>query len=168
MLKKIIGVMGPGSSASKTDLKNAYEIGAFCAKKGWVTLTGGRNKGVMNEALKGAKENNGLTIGVLPTDEKELFSDFLDIPIITNMSSGRNYINVLSSDIVIVCGIDSGTSSEISLAIKPGKKIILIGLYEEANTFYKKLAPEQILCVKNSKEAIDFLEKENDILRTLK
>ena len=152
----------------KTDLKNAYEIGAFCAKKGWVTLTGGRNKGVMNEALKGAKENNGLTIGVLPTDEKELFSDFLDIPIITNMSSGRNYINVLSSDIVIVCGIDSGTSSEISLAIKPGKKIILIGLYEEANTFYKKLAPEQILCVKNSKEAIDFLEKENDILRTLK
>ena len=160
MSMKIIGVMGPGASASKTDLQNAYNIGKFCAQKGWITLTGGRNKGVMNEALKGAKENGGLTVGILPTDEKELFSKFLDIPIITNMRSGRNYINVLSSDIVAVCGIDPGTSSEISLAIKPGKTIILIGLYDEANVFYKKLAPDQIICVKDFKEAINFLEKE--------
>jgi uncharacterized protein (TIGR00725 family) len=157
---KIIGVMGPGVGASETDLKNAYEIGKFCAQKEWVTLTGGRKNGVMNEALKGAKENGGLTIGILPTDERELFSEFLDIPIVTNMRSGRNYINVLSSDIVVVCGIDHGTSSEISLAIKPGKTIILIGLYKEANVFYKKLAPDQVICVKDFKEAINFLEKE--------
>jgi hypothetical protein len=35
------------------------------------------------------------------------------------MRSGRNYINVLSSDIVIACGMNHGTASEVSLAIKP-------------------------------------------------
>jgi hypothetical protein len=155
----IVGVMGPSSNAKDVDLKNAYEIGKFCAKKKWVTLTGGRNIGVMDEALKGAKENGGITVGILPSDEKESFSRFIDVPIITNMKSGRNYINVLSSDIVAVCGIDSGTSSEVSLAIKSGKKVILVGLYEEANIFYKKLAPEQIFCVKESSEAIKILEE---------
>ncbi len=158
-MKKIIGIMGPGSDADKTDLKNAYEIGKFCAKKGWITLTGGRNSGVMDEALKGAKENKGLTIGILPTDEKELFSKFMDIPIITNMRSGRNYINVLSSDIVVVYGISPGTSSEISLAIIAKKKLILVGLYDEANAFYKKLSPENTYCVKDYKEAVKILEK---------
>ncbi len=149
MTKKIVGIMGPGSKATNKDLKNAYNIGKFCAEKDWVTLTGGINKGVMNEALKGAKENGGLTIGILPNDEKNNFSKFLDIAICTNMRSGRNYINVLSSDIVVACGLDSGTSSEISLAIKPKKKIILVGLTKEADNFFKKLAPEQIYCVNN-------------------
>ena len=76
------------------------------------------------------------------------------------MRSGRNYINILSSNVIVVCGIDSGTSSEISLAIKPGKKIILVGLYDEANILYKKLAPDQVSIVKNAEEAIKLLDKE--------
>jgi len=159
MVKKVVGVMGPGTGASKSDLKNAYEIGKFCASKNWVTLTGGRKNGVMNEALKGAKENGGLTIGILPDEDKTLFSPFLDIPICTNMRSGRNYINVLSSDIVVVCGMNPGTSSEISLGVTAGKKVILVGLSKEADEFYKKLAPSQVYCVKDAKGAIGILKK---------
>ena len=155
---KIIGIMGPGKEASPEDLLNAYKIGEYCASKGYITLTGGRNEGVMNEALKGAKENGGLTLGILPSDDKTTLSKYLDIPVCTNMRSGRNYINVLSSDIVIACGINHGTSSEISLAIKPDKKIILVGLYEEANVFYKKLAPNQISIVPTHVEAIKLIE----------
>lgn len=162
MVRKIIGVMGPGTNALETDLKNSYEIGKFIASQNWVTLTGGRNEGVMNEALRGAKENDGLTLGILPSDDKNTFSPYLDIPICTNMRSGRNYLNVLSSDIVVVCGIDHGTSSEVSLAIKPNKKIILVGLYEEANTFFKKLAPKQIFISKDYTEAIKIIKKELD------
>ncbi|MCH8519587.1 MAG: cytochrome [Nanoarchaeota archaeon] len=160
MVKIIVGVMGPGSNALKKDLNNAYEIGKFIASKNWVTLTGGRNEGVMNEALKGAKENNGLTLGILPSDDKITFSPYLDIPVCTNMRSGRNYLNVLSSNIIVVCGIDHGTSSEISLAIKPNKKIILIGLYEEANKYFEKLAPNLIYVVEDYLEAIEILKKE--------
>lgn len=118
----------------------------------------------MNEALRWAKEFDWLTIWILPSDDETTFSEFLDIPICTNMRSGRNYINVLSSDIIIACWIDHWTSSEISLAIKPQKKIILVGLYEEANLFFKKLAPNQIYIVKNFSEAIEFLKQELSIV----
>lgn len=152
--------MGGGENATNEDIKNAYEIGKFCASKGWITLTGGRNRGVMNEALKGAKENNGLTVGILPTDDKITFSEYIDVPIITNMRSGRNYINALSSNIIVACGMGPGTSSEVSLAINAEKKVILVGIYDEANSFYKKLAPQQTLIAKDYKEAVILLQKE--------
>lgn len=159
-MKKIIWIMWPWKNATKIDLVNAYQIWKYCAQNNFVTLTWWRNEWVMNEALKWAKENGWLTLWILPTDEKETFSEFLDIPICTNMRSWRNYLNVLSSDIVVVCWIDHGTSSEISLAIKPWKKIILIWLYNEANDFYKKLAPNQIFIVQDYHQAIPILDNE--------
>ena len=32
-MKKIIGIMGPGKEARKTDKLNAYKIGKFCASR---------------------------------------------------------------------------------------------------------------------------------------
>lgn len=157
-MKKIIGIMGPGSKATTNDLRNAYEIGKWCALNNFVVLTGGRNEGVMNEALKGSKEAGGLTVGILPSDDRDIFSEYIDIPIITNMRSGRNYINVLSSDLIVVCGIDGGTSSEISLAINPGKKIVMVGLDKESNDFFKKLADDQIFVVDDFSKAIDIIQ----------
>lgn len=111
----------------------------------------------MNEALKGAKENGGLTIGIMPTDDKEEYSKYVDIPIVTTRKAGRNYIEILTSDTIIACGIAAGTSSEISLAIKPKKKMVLVGLDEYVNNFYKNLAPNQVFLAKDYKEAIRIL-----------
>jgi Predicted Rossmann fold nucleotide-binding protein len=66
MKKTIIGIMGPGESATSTDLENAYQLGQLIAEAGWILLTGGRNVGVMDAANKGAKSANGLTVGILP------------------------------------------------------------------------------------------------------
>lgn len=156
-MRKIIGIMG-ATKASEQDLINAYELGKYCAKNEYIILTGGLKYGVMDEALRGAKENGGLTLAIMPTDDREEFSKYADIPIITTMKAGRNYIEVLTSDIIIACGISAGTSSEISLAIKPKKKIILVGLSEETNNFYKNLAPNQVFVAKDYKEAIAILE----------
>lgn len=156
-MKKVIGIMGP-TAAREQDLNNAYELGKYCAEKGYVTLTGGLKYGIMNEALRGAKENGGLTIGIMPTDNKEEYSRYADIAIVTTMRAGRNYIEILTSDIIIACGIGAGTSSEISLAIKPKRKIILVGLDDICNDFYKKLAPNQVFLAKDYIEAIKLLE----------
>ncbi|MCI9365555.1 MAG: cytochrome [Clostridia bacterium] len=155
-MKKIIGIMGP-TNAIEDDLINAYQIGKYCAENNYITLTGGLKYGIMNEALKGAKENGGLTVGIMPTDDKSEYSKYVDIPIITTMKAGRNYIETLTSDIIVACGISAGTSSEISLAIKPKKKIILIGLDENTNNFYQNLAPNQVFIAKNYMEAIKIL-----------
>src|SRR4028119_2317735 len=116
MRKILIGVMGPGTGASQADQQNAHALGKLIAEEGWVLLTGGRNVGVMDAANTGAKAANGLTVGILPTVEPSGISKAIDIPIFTDMGNARNNINVLSSDVVIACGMGAGTASEVALA----------------------------------------------------
>lgn len=159
-MQKIIGIMGP-NNASEKNLKDAFEIGKYVANKGYVVLTGGLNIGIQNEGLKGAKASNGLTIGIMPFNEPDKFSEYVDIPIITNMRSGRNYINVLSSNLVITCGIDNGTISEISLSLvnTAKKQVIIVGAIEEANKLFKVIDSENVYIAKDYNECIEILEK---------
>jgi len=154
MKKIIVGVMGPGVEATATDLKNAYELGKLIAHQGWVLLTGGRNVGVMDAASQGAKAVNGLTIGILPTDDTNAISEAVDIAIMTDMGNARNNINVLSSNVVIACGIGAGTASEIALALKANKKVILLNDSKEAQAFFMKLSSENIYVINSFGEAI--------------
>jgi uncharacterized protein (TIGR00725 family) len=126
MSNPIIGVMGPGEGASQKDIDHAYELGRLIAKQNWILLTGGRNMGVMGAASKGTKHSGGLTVGILPSENKTGISEFVDIPICTGMGSARNNINVLSSDVVVACGTGAGTFSEITLALKAQKPIVLL------------------------------------------
>ena len=157
-MNKIIGIMGP-NNATKENLKDAYEIGKYVANKGYTVLTGGLNIGIQNEGLKGAKSSNGLTIGIMPFNEPEKFSEYVDIPIITNMRSGRNYINVLSSNLVIACGIDVGTVSEISLSLVKtnNKKVILVGALNEANELFIELRKDNVFVAKDYNVCINIL-----------
>lgn len=134
--------MGPGEKATANDLQNAYELGKLIAQQGWVLLTGGRNVGVMDAASQGAKSANGLTIGILPGNSRNGVSEAVDIVIITDMGNARNNINVLSSDVAIACGMGAGTVSEIALALKSNKKVILLNDDAESQTFFKKVSPD--------------------------
>lgn len=132
--------MGPGSAASTQDLEIAFDLGKQIAEQGWVLLTGGRNEGVMDAASRGAKQANGLTIGILPTANTENLSVAIDIPIVTGMGSARNNINVLSSDVIFACGMGSGTASEIALALKANKSVILLNVDDTSVAFFENLA----------------------------
>lgn len=117
MRKIIIGVMGPGN-ASPTESQNAYDLGFLIAQNHWVLLTGGRNSGVMQAASRGAKAANGLTVGILPTADAHGMAETVDLAIFTDMGSARNNINVLSSNVVIACGMGAGTASEVAWQLK--------------------------------------------------
>lgn len=159
MRKIIVGVMGPGANATETDLQNAYQLGQLIAQAGWVLLTGGRNAGVMDAASKGAKAANGLTVGILPTNDTNTISEAVDIAIFTDMGNARNNINVLSSDVVIACGMGAGTASEIALAIKSNKKVILLTDYEESKLFFSSLSSANIFIADSSAAAIEIARK---------
>jgi uncharacterized protein (TIGR00725 family) len=152
--KIIIGIMGPGESATSTDLENAYQLGQLIAKAGWTLLTGGRNVGVMDAAAKGAKAANGLTVGILPNNNTQGISEAVDIAIVTDMGNARNNINTLSSDVIIACGMGTGTASEIALALKANKQVILLNDDAESKLFFKKIATSNIFVVNNVVEAI--------------
>jgi hypothetical protein len=154
MNKIVIGVMGAGEGATANDCENAYKLGELIAQAGWVLLTGGRNVGVMNAASQGAKSANGLTVGILPGTQADGISAAVDIAIFTDMGNARNNINVLSSHVVIACGMGAGTASEIALAVKGNKPTILLNNDAESQVFFRKLSPENVYVVENVEDTI--------------
>ncbi len=139
MSKVIIGVMGPGESASADLQATAYMLGQHIAQQGWVLLTGGRNTGVMDAACRGAKSADGLTIGILPGSSQTATSAAVDIPIVTGLGHARNVVNVLSSQVIVACGLGAGTTSEVAIALKIHRPVILLQVPPDACTFFQSL-----------------------------
>lgn len=154
MAKTIVGVMGPGEGATEEDVRAARELGALIAREGWVLLTGGRASGVMEAASRGAREAGGLTVGVLPTEDARDASEFVDLAVVTGMGQARNQINVLTSRVVISCGTGAGTASEIALAIKAGRPVVLLCAGEEARAFFRALGGEAVRFAETPGEAV--------------
>ena len=146
--------MGPGENATPEENEIAYDLGKAIANEGWITLTGGRSFGVMDASMKGASEVGGLTIGILPGDNDKNSSEHAQIKIITSMGSGRNYISVLSSHLVVVLGMAAGTASEVALALKSRKKVILLNQDEITIRFFKNLGSYNVLVSKTVDETI--------------
>ena len=69
---------------------------------------------------------DGLVVGILPDADTANMAATVDIAIVTGMGQGRNVINILSSRVVIACGLGPGTLSEIALALKLGTPLILL------------------------------------------
>jgi uncharacterized protein (TIGR00725 family) len=152
--KIIIGIMGPGENATPEDNELAYALGAAVAKQGWVVLTGGRSFGVMDAAMKGAADHNGLTIGVLPREDTKGASSHAQIKIITGMGSARNNINILSSHVIVVLGMAAGTASEVGLALKANKKVIFFKQDDLTIEFFKKLGTYRVITTDSVKDTI--------------
>ncbi len=124
--KPVVGVMG-GANVGAEVCALARELGKRIAERGWVLLNGGRDAGVMRASAAGAHEAGGTVIGILPDADTSRAAPDLDYAIVTGMGDARNLINVLSSDVVIACPGGAGTLSEVALALKNGKRVILLG-----------------------------------------
>lgn len=159
MPQTLIGVMGPGEGASSALQATAYDLGQQIAQQGWVVLTGGRNTGVMDAACRGAKSANGLTIGILPTDSTAAMSTAVDIPILTGLGHARNVVNILSSQVVIACGMGAGTASEIAIALKIQRPVILLQVPAEAQAFFRSLNPQQVQIADDCHQAIQLIHQ---------
>lgn len=161
MRKPVVGVMG-GAQADRAVCRAARRLGALIAGRGWVLLNGGRDAGVMAASAAGAREGGGLVIGVLPGDTTAGAAADLDVAIVTGMGDARNVINVLSSDVVIACPGALGTLSEIVLALKHGKPVVLLqhSVCAELERFEKD---GRLTAVSTPEEAV---ERAAEILRT--
>lgn len=151
--------MGPGNPKDSAILKHAEEIGRQIAKRDWILLTGGRKAGVMDAVSKGASEAGGEVIGVLPGDSHRGMSNHVSIPIVTGAGSARNFINILTADVVIVCGMGLGTSSEAALAIKHGKSTLFTHVEKSHLDFFQSLTDKKILFFDEADALFEFIEK---------
>ena len=156
MRRHIIAVIGAGDGASEQDISTACEVGRLVGTGGWILVTGGRNAGVMDAASRGANEIPGsLTIGILPDGDTGV-SAAVDVPIITDMGEARNNVIVHTADLVIACGVsDPGTVSEVALALKAGRHVILLGAQPAAVSLFASLSTEPVHVATSAQQACD-------------
>lgn len=147
-----------GGDASAKDMETAYKLGGLIAQEGWVLLNGGRPSGIMEASARGAYDQGGITVGILPGRDPSNASEYIMIPVCTGMGDARNVINILSSDIIIACPGSAGTISEIALALKNKQRVILLNFdvgtlfahYGRQGLLLKAETPEEaIKCVKS-------------------
>ena len=123
---------GAGEGASAEAVSLAEELGECISARGWVLLTGGRPSGVMAASRGAARVEGHLVVGVLPDegngDDRHNTAE-LDLALFTGMGKARNVINVLSADVVVVCGGGGpGTASEAAHALNGGRPLILLAV----------------------------------------
>lgn len=83
--------------------------------------------GVMEAAARGARAAGGITIGILPGHDRSQANAYLDHVVTTGIGHARNLAVVSSGDAVIAVGGSYGTLSEIGLAAKIGRPVVILG-----------------------------------------
>ena len=121
-----IAVIG-SADTSPEEYEMAHIAGSLIAKNHETLVCGGLS-GVMEAACKGAKEQGGLTVGIVP--DTSTGNQYLGIVIRTGLGHARNAIIAQSADAVIAIGGSYGTLSEIAIALKMKRPVFGIKTWD--------------------------------------
>ncbi len=86
--------------------------------------------GVMEAAARGAMENKGITVGILPTAGADSANPYITIPVVTGIGTARNYVIARSVDAAIAINGRYGTLSEIAYSLDFNKPVIGIHTWD--------------------------------------
>ena len=138
---KQIGVIGAGQCSSRTSLL-AEQVGREIARAGAVLVCGGLG-GVMEAAARGARQEGGITVGILPGDSFEDANSFIQIPVVTGLGHARNVLVVRSAQVLIAVKGGYGTLSEVALALKMGKPVIGLHSWDVSKKIIQVETPQE-------------------------
>ena len=156
-----IGIIGDSKIRNKTQYDICYEIGKDIAQADAILICGGRG-GVMAAACKGAYDKGGISVGILPSDEKDPeVNEYLTVKIPTLLHWARNVLVPLASDGVIACGGGAGTLSELAFSWINEKPLVCISsvpgwsreIGERGFVDHRK-PPSEIFTAKTGSEAV--------------
>jgi hypothetical protein len=145
--KLVVAVIG-GNKCSPKTARLARRLGKEIARMGAVLVCGGLG-GVMEQASRGAKEAGGLTVGILPTEDKKDANAYIDIAIPTDLGYARNCLVVRASDCVVAFPGEYGTLSEIAFALQMNKPIIGLNTWDIPGVL---MAKDMDDCIEKIKE----------------
>jgi uncharacterized protein (TIGR00725 family) len=144
-----IGVIG-GSEVSPQIAQLAEEVGREIARRGAVLVCGGLG-GVMEAACRGASDEGGQTIGILPGDNRQTANKYVKIPIVTGIGYARNVAVVKTAQAVIAIDGSYGTLTEIGYALQSGIPVIGLRTWE---ILINGQRDKSIILAKNPKDAV--------------
>jgi len=136
----------------------ARELGAGIARRGWTLVWGGSKTGLMGAVARGAKENGGRVVGVLPEfiQKWEVAYPEADEMIIVSTMAERKLILMARSDVYVVLPGGLGTLDELAEVLdlrqleRHHKPVILLnqdGYYDELLSFLNRGVTEHFIKV---------------------
>ncbi|MEA2183939.1 MAG: hypothetical protein QOF69_3124 [Solirubrobacteraceae bacterium] len=140
---RYVAVVGAGAEVCARLLADAESVGAELARRDAVVVTGGLG-GVMEAACRGARSAGGVTLGILPGDDRRAANGWVSVAVATGMGELRNGLVVRACDAVIAVAGEYGTLSEIALALKAGKPVVGVATWEIPGV---RSAPDAIAAV---------------------
>lgn len=152
-----VAVIGPGENAIQRCVAEARRAGELVAARGWITLTGGRDAGVMAAAAEGARAGGGLVIGILPDSDRGRAAPTLTASIPTGLGEGRNAVLVTAADAVVACGMSAGTLSEMALALRARRPLAVIAPEDEAVAFLSGFGRDRLHFAAGADEAVQWI-----------
>ena len=147
MRKKVVSVIG-GHSCTKEVEQIAQELGKNLAKVVDILVCGGLS-GTMKAVCKGFKLGGGLTIGIIPSYDKNDANPEVDIVIPTGLGLARNVLVVKSADVIVALPGEAGTLSEMAYALQFGIPVISLNSWDI----------EGVIKVKTPQEAIERIKE---------
>ena len=148
--KKFVAVIG-GNQPSPQEAKLAEEVGRELAMRGAILVCGGLG-GVMEAACKGAQSEGGMTIGILPGENRQAANPYVQIPVVTGIGHARNLAVVKSARAVIAIGGSYGTLSEIGHALRSGIPVIGLNTW---SLYRNGQQDNSIILAQNPTEAVN-------------
>jgi hypothetical protein len=122
-----VSVIG-GSTVTDEEYATARTAGRLLAERGYTVVCGGRG-GVMEAACRGASEQGGHTIGILPGRRRSGANQYVDTAIATGLGNARNPLVVLNGDAVVAVDGGPGTLSELGHALDFGRPVAGLGTH---------------------------------------
>lgn len=117
-----VSVIGGGSVPDEI-YETAVTVGRELGDRGHTVVCGGLG-GVMEAVCKGAREEGGHTIGILPGSARSDANEYVEMAIATDMGNARNVMVVLNGDATIAIDGSTGTLSEIGHALDFGRPVV--------------------------------------------
>jgi len=145
-----VAVVG-GSTCTADEARVAEAVGRGLASRGATLVCGGMG-GVMEAACRGAKSAGGLTVGILPGDDRRSANPHVDVSVVTGMGHSRNAIVVKTAQAVIAVDGSYGTLSEIALALQNGIAVIGLGTWDFS---LRGQADRSIMRARDAEEAVE-------------
>jgi uncharacterized protein (TIGR00725 family) len=146
MRKKVVSVIG-GHSCTKEVEQIAQNLGKNLAKVADILICGGLS-GTMKAVCSGFKAEGGLTIGIIPSYDKNDANPYIDIVIPTGLGLARNVLVVKSADVIVALPGEAGTLSEIAYGLQFGIPVISLNSWDIKGVIKVKTVEQAVEKVK--------------------
>lgn len=145
-----VAVCGPDPAPPEVATQ-AEEVGRLLARAGATLVCGGLG-GTMEAAARGVAAENGVSVGILPGDNRSAANQHLSVSLPTGMGEMRNVLIIRAADAVIAVAGEFGTLSEIAFALKTGVPVVGLGTWELSKP--GRMVPDPIVRASTPEEAV--------------